>query len=90
MATFMKKVARALSRTYYFTKSILVDEIIDEVDIETIGGPGYFFCQLRRNYSHSNYIVLKSKGGEATVWVGLERESAKILVEFIKTNLIDG
>lgn len=65
-------------------KGLVTDPIIKQLAIDTSLGKGYLDCQLRQRKDGTRYYVLKAMGGDATVWVGLEREGISQLADFIK------
>jgi hypothetical protein len=60
------------------------DPIVAEVDIDTPLGSGFLECQVRESQMGERYFVLKSRGGEATVFVPLDKAAAKQLADFIQ------
>jgi hypothetical protein len=70
-------------------KGLLLDEIVSKADVETPLGTGFLECQLRESgASGERYLVLKSTGGEATVFVPLDKSAAEQLVHFIELSFL--
>ncbi|TIQ51081.1 MAG: hypothetical protein E5X64_19605 [Mesorhizobium sp.] len=79
-----------LSDSFSFAKSLLKDQIDSEVDIETPLGSGFLFCQVRESRETQNrYVVVKAIGGDSTVFVPLDENSAKQLISFLQLSFLD-
>jgi hypothetical protein len=79
-----------LSDSFSFAKSLLKDQIDAEVDIDTPLGNGFLFCQVREARETLNrYVVVKAIGGDSTVFVPLDENSAKQLISFLQLSLLD-
>ena len=89
MSSFLSGIVTRISASTKSIKGIIFDKIIAEVDIKTVAGNGFLFCQLREDSKGKRYIVLKTKGGDATVFVNLEEDSVRSLVDFIKSRYLD-
>ena len=81
---------QSLGKSFSFTKSLLKDRISAEVDVDTPIGNGFLFCQVRESSETQNrYVVIKAKGGDATVFVPLDENSAKQLISFVQLSFLD-
>jgi hypothetical protein len=81
---------QTLGRSSSFAKSLLKDQIVSEVDINTPLGNGFLFCQLRESSeTQDGYVVIKAMGGDATVFVPLDEDSAKQLISFLQLSFLD-
>ena len=69
-------------------KGLLLDKIVSKTDVETPLGTGFLECQLRESSASERYLVLKTTGGEATVFVPLDETAAKQLVHFIEHSFL--
>jgi hypothetical protein len=70
-------------------KGLLLDEVVSKVDIQTPLGAGFLECQLRESgKSGEQYLLLKTRGGEATVFVPLDKAAAEQLVHFIDQSFL--
>ena len=69
-------------------KGLLVDKIVSKADVETPLGTGFLECQLRESAASERYLVLKTTGGEATVFVLLDKNAAEQLVDFIEHSFL--
>jgi hypothetical protein len=80
---------RHISDSFVFVKSLLLDEIDTQIDIDTPIGTGFLYCQVRTSKKTSTrYLVLKAQGGEATVFVPLDETAAEQLVGFIQESFL--
>jgi CelD/BcsL family acetyltransferase involved in cellulose biosynthesis len=74
-----------LGAQFNAVKGLMVDEIVSEIAIESSVGKALCWCQLRRRKSSSEtYVVIKSKGGDATVWVPIELSEARKLAAYLE------
>ncbi|SFT74794.1 hypothetical protein [Mesorhizobium sp. YR577] len=70
-------------------KDLLLDEIVVKSEIATPLGSDFLECEVRQSRnSAERYLVLKSRGGEATVFVTLDETAAKQLVDFIQQSFL--
>jgi hypothetical protein len=69
-------------------KGLLLDKIVSKADVETPLGTGFLECQLRESAAFERYLVLKTTGGEATVFVPLDKTAAEQLVHFIEHSFL--
>jgi len=66
-------------------KGLLLDQVVSKVEVATPLGPGFLECQLRvSDKTGERYLILKTQGGEATVFVPLDKPAAEQLVQFIE------
>ncbi|MBA8882037.1 hypothetical protein FHW16_005785 [Phyllobacterium myrsinacearum] len=62
---------------------LMSDPIVAEEEIET--SAGYLTCQKRSKASNnSEYIVLRAQGGDATIWITLDRIGVDQLRSFLE------
>ncbi|MER8731628.1 hypothetical protein NKH28_17565 [Mesorhizobium sp. M1227] len=81
---------QGLKDSLSFAKSLLKDQIRSEIDIDTPLGNGFLFCQVREaRETQDKYVVVKAIGGDATVFVPLDENSAKQLISFIQLSFLD-
>lgn len=81
---------QCLAGSFSFSKSLLKDKVIAETDIDTPLGNGFLFCQVREASDIQNrYVVVKAIGGDSTVFVPLDENSAKQLISFIQLSFLD-
>jgi hypothetical protein len=73
-----------LGKSASLVKSILLDKIVDELDVETSIGHGFLNCQRRIDRKTGEiYTVIVSKGGEAAVYVRLSDAGAVDMINFL-------
>ncbi|HEV7256110.1 MAG TPA: hypothetical protein VGN97_23825 [Mesorhizobium sp.] len=69
---------------------LLLDKVVAEKEIETPFGTDLLHCQVRRpRKGGPDYLVLKTRGGDATIFVPLERKGATELVGFVRSSFLD-
>ena len=73
-----------LKKSAALIKGLVNDPIIKQRTIDTTLGKGFLDCQQRRRFDGTEFLVLKTVGGDATVWVALDREGVLQLADFIK------
>ena len=73
-----------LKKSAALIKGLVEDPIIKERTIDTTLGKGFLECQIRQRSDGTEYLILKTFGGDATVWVALDREGVLQLADFIK------
>jgi hypothetical protein len=84
-----KTIWTKLKASGSLVKGLLLDEVVSKVDVETPLGSGFLQCQLRESgMSGERYLVLKTHGGEATVFVPLDKNAAEQLVDFIEHSFL--
>ncbi len=83
-----RRVYSHLNKNINFIKSIVGDKILSEIDIDTASGNKYFYCQVRMKKNGNKYVVFKSRGGDATVFVGLDRKSIDSLIIFLNEQFL--
>ncbi|MEI4483104.1 MULTISPECIES: hypothetical protein [unclassified Phyllobacterium] len=86
--SIISKIGNRASKSLRFINKIIRDEVVLEVEIPTIVGRNFFYCQKRSTAEKGQYLVFKVKGGDATVWVGFDQKSAKQIIAFIEENII--
>ncbi len=70
-------------------KDLLLDEIVAKSEIATTLGSDFLKCEIRESRSSAErYLILKSRGGESTVFVPLDEAAAKQLVDFIQQSFL--
>jgi hypothetical protein len=80
---------QSLKGSVSFAKSLLLDEIEDEIDVATPLGRGVLACQIRRSRkSSTQYLVIKTQGGDSTVFVPLDEKAAEEVVHFIEQSFL--
>lgn len=62
---------------------LMTDAVVAEEEIAT--SAGYLTCQKRSNVTNnSEYIVLRAQGGDATIWITLDRIGVDQLRAFLE------
>ena len=84
-----KDLIRLIGLTFNFAAKVIRDPILEEINLLTMGGKNYLFCQIRRDKNGNKYVIIKSKGGDATVFVGIEKESVRELVTFLNNKFLE-
>ena len=84
-----KTVWGQLKASASLAKGLLLDKVIAKKDITTLLGSGFLEIEVREaNKSTERYLILKSRGGDATVFVPLDEPAAKELVHFIEQSFL--
>jgi hypothetical protein len=85
LPTFLDRLSSSKS----LVKGLLLDEIIVKAEIPTPLGVGFLECEVREDRNAAEqYLILKSRGGESTVFVPLDEAAAKQLVDFIQQSFL--
>ena len=71
-------------------KGLLLDKVIAKKDITSLLGSGFLEIEVREaSKPTERYLIVKSRGGDATVFVPLDEPAAKELVDFIEQSFLN-